>query len=103
MHRNIRHYVKWILLTFVDNLHKEAESFGRLQFQLRADAAAEVLGTCARVHLKRHVGVVGKVDLVKDLCHLVLNRFYFHLVWRILTTAIPTKSSIYQVSWLIVV
>jgi len=77
-------------LTLVDNLHKETESFRRLQFKLDADAAAEVLSACAGIHFKWHVRVIREVDLVKDLCHLILNCFDFHLVWCVLTTTVPT-------------
>lgn len=45
-----------------------------------SDVRAEVLGTGARVNLESFVGVVGEIDLVKDLRRFVLDRFNFDKV-----------------------
>ena len=67
----------------VGYFYEETEALGGFESQAVRYALAEVFGARTRVHLERFVVVVRKVDLVEDLCGLVLDGLHFHLMWRI--------------------
>ena len=78
------------MCTFISDLDEQAETFGRLQVETTCDTLTEVLRACTGVDLERFIRVIGKINFVKYLSRLLLNGFDFHLMWRVLATAVPT-------------